>query len=190
MKRRLIQFVPAVAAVAVICAGCSARAPTSAVGSSSREGKLLVSVSSGCPRSVLDYEDVVSTVDSPLLVPANPTAAIVCWYSPINVSNPRRLARQVRLDGDAANRLAETIGHISLEAPAGAGACPMDVGLVVILGFSYPSGTDVGLWYAASGCQTLDNGRIRAYELGNPSFYIGFVQAIDSVAAGSSPPQG
>jgi hypothetical protein len=58
--------------------------------------------------------------------------------------------------------------------------------LVAVIGFSFPGRPDVGLWYDASGCQTLDNGRIGSFEGGNPSFYDGFLNVVDRL----SPPLG
>jgi hypothetical protein len=48
--------------------------------------------------------------------------------------------------------------------------CPAAVGAGALIGFSYASGPDVGLWYSASGCQTLDNGRLGSFQGENPSF--------------------
>jgi hypothetical protein len=39
----------------------------------------------------------------------------------------------------------------------------------------------VDLWFSDSGCETLDNGRIRAYESGNPSFGA-FVMLVSELA--------
>jgi len=48
--------------------------------------------------------------------------------------------------------------------------CPASVGTVALIGFSYASRPDVALWYSASGCQTLDNGRLGSFQGANPSF--------------------
>jgi hypothetical protein len=49
----------------------------------------------------------------------------------------------------------------------------------VIIGLSYASRPDVGLAYHATGCQTLDNGRLGSFEGGNPSFYDTFASVVD-----------
>jgi hypothetical protein len=85
--------------------------------------------------------------------------------------------------GDAqAQQLADVIRQIDLAAPSGTFFCPADFGAVAIIGFSYPDGVDTGLWYRTSGCQTLDNGRIGAFQGGNPSFYNAFESVIDRLS--------
>jgi hypothetical protein len=46
----------------------------------------------------------------------------------------------------------------------------------------YSGSADVGLWYSTSGRRTLDNGRIGAFEEGNPSFHQGSETAIDRLS--------
>ena len=74
---------------------------------------------------------------------------------------------------------------LSLKKPTEVFHCPADFGTIAVIGVSYPGRSDVGLWYAASGCQSLDNGRIGSFQGGNPSFYNGFENAIDKL----SPPE-
>ncbi len=74
---------------------------------------------------------------------------------------------------------ATVVRRLSLAPPTGISSCPADFGIVVLIGFSYPGRADVGLWYRASGCETLDNGRIGSFEGGNPSFYNAFLDTID-----------
>ena len=94
------------------------------------------------------------------------------------------MASTRELDKAEAGELAEAIRMLDLTAPSGAVACGMDLGMVAIIVLEYPNVGDVGLWYHADGCQSLDNGRIGAWEVGNPSFYTGF----DSVVDRLSPP--
>jgi hypothetical protein len=159
------------------------------------EQKLLVSVGSGCPASVIGYQDVVNTFIGPPLVPANPTIGLVCRYHPTGgVPSPEagRLAEQTRLSAAQAGQLAGVIRCLDLRRPTGTTACPADIGTVTVIGFSYQDRADVGLWYAASGCQRLDNGRISAFEVGNPSFYAGFQPAVDRLSPPVTrpPPEG
>jgi hypothetical protein len=97
-----------------------------------------------------------------------------------------QLARQARLNGHRADALVAAVRKLDLKAPAGtAFQCPTDLGLVAIIGMSYPGRPDVGLWYAASGCQSVDNGRIGSFGDGNATFDE-FAHAIDEL----SPPPG
>lgn len=153
-----------------------------------RSPQVRISVSSGCPASVTSYEDVANTFVGPPLVPAHPSSGIVCWYNAANSSTPGLLVKQLRLDPAGADALASAIGQLSLAPPSGGFSCPSDIGRVIIIGFSYPAGPDVGLWYAASGCETLDNGHLGSFEGANPSFFVGYLGAFDKATAGSAPP--
>jgi hypothetical protein len=101
-------------------------------------------------------------------VPPDPTAGLICLYS------QDLLTRQTHLDVDQAITLVRAIRALDLSKPSGVFHCPNDTGAVDVIGFSYSRRVDVGLWYAASGCQTVDNGRLSSFQGGNPSFYVGF----------------
>ena len=45
------------------------------------------------------------------------------------------------------------------------------------MAFRFAHVDDVDLWWNDSGCQTLDNGRLGAFEGANPSFYTTFQNA-------------
>lgn len=131
-----------------------------------------MNVAAGCPPSINGYQDVVNTFGGPPLVPADPNSGLICWYHPtggVPSADAGRLAKQVRLDTTQAAALSQVIRQLDLRTPTGATSCPADIGTVALIGFSYPARADVGLWYAASGCQTLDNGRISAFQPGNPA---------------------
>jgi hypothetical protein len=83
-----------------------------------------------------------------------------------------------RLDNAKAAALADVINRIDLKPPVGAHGCPMDNGLTNIVVFSYRSSPDVDLWWHASGCQGLDNSYDGAGETANPTFYDGFMGAM------------
>jgi hypothetical protein len=146
----------------------------------SRSPKLRVDVAAGCPASVSAYRDVVNTFPGPPLVPPGPDGAIVCRY--LGPSGPRQLARQTRLDEAQAQLLSEAVRGLSLRAPEGVYMCPADFNTNALIGFSYLARPDVGLWYHASGCQSLDNGRIGSFETANPSFYNGFLVTVDRLS--------
>jgi len=125
----------------------------------------------------------VNTFPGPPLVPAHPKSGLICRYGP-STANPRpaQLERQSRLDQAQASVLVTAVRQLDLAPPAGITHCPADFGLVAVIGFVFPGRPDVGLWYDASGCQTLDNGRIGAFEAGNPSFYNRFLSVIDQLS--------
>jgi hypothetical protein len=149
--------------------------------------KLQVSVAAGCPASVAGYADVVNTFPGPPLLPAAPTAGLICQYGPgvglgPDSSGRSLLVSSTRLDQTQAQQLARAIRQLDLAGPSGVFFCPMDDGAVDVIGFTYPGRSDVGLWYTTSGCQTLDNGRIGAFQGANPSFYDGFENVINQLS--------
>jgi hypothetical protein len=85
-----------------------------------------------------------------------------------------------------AQALGAVVRSLDLTPPAGTAHCPAAFGTVALIGLSYATRQDIGLWYEASGCQTLDNGRIGASETGNPSFYNRFLSTVNRL----SPPVG
>jgi len=188
----------AAVAVAVVAAAVGAALAVMATDGSAGTGstgtwfkpsspKLNVSVAAGCPKSDTGYADVVNTFPGPPLVPADPSAGLICRYGPgmglgPNGSGRGLLVSSTRLGGTEAQQLATVIQRIDLAAPSGVFHCPIDFGAVAVIGFSYPGRVDVGLWYRTGGCQTLDNGRIGAFEGGNPSFYGGFESGIDRLS--------
>jgi len=149
----------------------------------SRSPKMRVVVAAGCPATVAGYQDVVNTFAGPPLVPASPRAGLVCRYG--GLPQPGMLRRQTRLGTTQAAALAKTIRALSLATPREMW-CPLADGTVAVIALVYRDRPDVDLWYNASGCQSLDNGRIGAFEGNNPSFYTGFEQTINQL----SPPAG
>lgn len=153
---------------------------------------LEVSVRGGCPGSVAGYADVVTAYPGPSLVPANPTRGLICRYGPgvgigLSASSRALLVSSTRLDAGRAQQLAGAIRQIRLTPSVGVFACPNDDGSVAVIGLAYGGRADVGLWYRTSGCQTLDNGRIGAFEGGNRSFYVGFEGVIDRLSPPIAP---
>ena len=147
---------------------------------------LNLTVSAGCPASVTTYGDVTNTYPGPPLLPDHPVAGLVCWYQTdygLPSSNTSKLASHTHLDRGQAQQLATAIRGLDLGRPVGASSCPSsNIVTFALIGFSYPSRRDVSLKYSATGCQTLDNGRISAFEIGNPSFYNTFMGVIDTVS--------
>jgi hypothetical protein len=100
------------------------------------------------------------------------------------------LYRQVRLNAAQASRLGAVVDKVSTAPPKGAYSCPAGWNTATVIAFSYRGRSDADLWYYDSGCQTLDNGKIGAFQGGNPSFYRGFVSMIDRLAPQTKLPLG
>lgn len=136
-----------------------------------RAPAISVAEAGGCPPAVAKARDVANADpgDSSLL-PAgiSPDAGLVCTYSgPLNPSNDH-LA--LTLDGGKAQHIADALRLLSLKQPIGTVSCPADTGAFAILAFSYAHHPDVDLWWNTTGCQSIDNGRIGASQIGSPSF--------------------
>jgi len=189
MKLNVVQGFAAAVIAASLATGCSHQRAGALVWHVSRAPKVRLSVVQGCLSSFSPYEDVVNTFSGPPLVPAKPRAGLVCWFNGTNLPNPGALGRQVRLGSTGAGTLANAIRALSLKPPAvPPPACPAAFGTVATIAFSYSSRKDVGLWVSASGCQSLDNGRLGSFEEGNPSFYVGFEGAMNQLAPEFSAP--
>jgi hypothetical protein len=175
--------VAVMAALGLVPAGASVAGTADRVWYVSHAPKLRLDVAAGCPTSVAAYQDVVNTFPGPPMVPARPKSGLICRYGPsMATPRPARLERQTRLDPGEASLLAATVRQLDLKPPAGVSSCPADFGVVAVIAFSYAGRPDTGLWYHASGCQSLDNGRIGAFEGGNPSFYNRFLNTVDRLS--------
>jgi hypothetical protein len=146
-----------------------------------------VLVSSGCSATLEGVKDVVNSYAGDDLVPPDPVSGMICRYraglpEPDVTGAPRSLYVSVALDADVATHLATVIDAISTLAPQGTTSCPADFESASIIAFAYASRADVDLWFSDSGCDTLDNGRIGAFEEGNPSFYSSFLTLVNQLA--------
>lgn len=184
-----------VIAIGLAVAGCSSTGrpgggtPSPSGGTPSvvaqRSGNhIVITVAKGCPGSLGQAGDVANESNGLhrhlLPVGQRPRAGLVCEYRAGQVDGRQatRLIRSARLGAGNAEQLASVIGQISLARPRGTFHCPADFyGADSVIAFSYPGDRTVDLWYATSGCQTLDNGYRRAYQAGNPSFYAAFESA-------------
>lgn len=177
----------ALAVLALVSTACAA---SSDPWHPSRGGPYIrVLANADCPTSLGLARDVRNFGDWRLseLVPESPTSGLICRYAASATSPPSAvvhpaLYRQVRLTAAQASGLAGAIGKISTKAPKGAFSCPAGWNTATVIAFSYRGRSDADLWYYDSGCQTLDNGKIGAFEGGNPSFYPHFVPLIDRLA--------
>jgi len=164
-------------AVTVATSGCASGRPYSA-----GTPEVHIAVGDSCPATLGNAADV-SNPKAGLtrsLVPVGPSPAsgLVCQYdahlSAGTVASPS-VVRSVALSAAKASRLARALGAVSLKKPSGTFHCPMDVGSIAIIALHYVGRSDdVDVWYETSGCQTLDNGHVSAFQGANPSFYDGF----------------
>ena len=173
MKRqRMVSWLPMFGVLIEMMTSC-ASTPVISPG----EVPVRVLVSDGC-RSVLGgTQDVVNSYTGDELVPPGPVGGLICRYS-----SDRSLYASVDLATSDAVRLAVVIDAISTAAPQGSFHCPAADDSASIIAFAYAGRADVDLWFSDSGCQTLDNGRIRAYESGNPSSYNRFLTLMNELA--------
>lgn len=154
-----------------------------------RQPQIRVQVSTGCPGTVANAEDVSNTgaaLDKKL-VPPDPQSGLICRFGPAFANGQMSvpfgtLYRQRQLDTKTARHLASVIDSISTAAPKGVTSCPAEIGSASIIVFSYTDAPDVDLWFSDSGCRTLDNGLIGAFEPGNPGFYQGFESVMDELS--------
>jgi hypothetical protein len=167
------------------------------VGSAQAAGpKLTVTVRGGCPATVGTATDVARSAlpGSQELLPTDgePASALICEYaepagalpgaSTASAPGPR-LTHRIALTQAQTRQLAAAISKISLVPPTGTFNCPArGVGDDTVIAFAYPAAQTVDLWYKTSGCRTLDNGDVAAFQGANPSFYSGFQTAFRSMA--------
>ena len=156
-----------------------------------RRPQVRVTVTGGCPSNVSRYKDVQNPGGAlpDRLVPLDSRKGLVCRYGPrvlsggVGESGPG-LYRSTSLDRSQARELARVIDDISTKGPPSGPppACPEDSGSATIIAFAYSSSPERDLWYFDAGCQILDNGKIGAWEEGNPTFYNEFISTINALS--------
>jgi hypothetical protein len=188
--RRLRRLSSALVALSILALICSACAAFSDPWHFSRGGPYIRVLASGpCPTSLGSARDVrnFGAWRFRELVPASPTGGLICRYAasaagPPSAAGRPTLYRQVRVLAVEAAELAGVIDKVSTKAPKGFFGCPAGWDTATLIAFSYRAQSDADLWYYDSGCQTLDNGKIGAFQGGNPSFYLHFVPLVDRLA--------
>lgn len=147
-----------------------------------------VTVAGGCPGSLGNARDVRNSIAAPAdaLVPQPATVqrGLVCQYgqSQAGPGSYPALRRSTALDTPHARRLAHALAQVVRTTPTGTYSCPMELaGTDTIITLQYGAGADVDLWYASTGCQSIDNGHVHVYQAGNPSFYETFQTTYDAV---------
>ena len=145
-----------------------------------RTPAIRVTQATGCPASLGTAADVRNDPGglTGRLVPTGtqPASALICRYPGMAVADRLHFPTgRVVLGRAAAGELARALGQVSLGQPTGTFSCPADFNSVAIIVLRYPPRSDVDIWYKTSGCQTLDNGYVSAFEGGNPSFYNTFM---------------
>lgn len=148
-------------------------------------------VGEGCPRTLGQAEDVGKQPGIPsdrLLPTGQPSAGLICEYMASPSGQATALLHEVRLDSTNAQRLANAIVHVSLRPATGSFHCPANFfGSDTVIAFTYTPTLSADLWYRTSGCRTLDNGDVSAFEGANPSFYTGFANIFNSLVPAPGP---
>lgn len=168
--------------------------PTSAPVSSVPRHLLRVTISGGCPSSVVSFDDVENpdpSLKARLLPDATPTAGLICLYGPLMGPSAGKSPRVVHLGEANAGKLAAAMSAVRTGSPCPGPqncsiVCPNDDGSVDVIAFSYDGRPDADVWYHASGCRELDNGHISASEDANPPFYNGFDSEFSTLAGTSA----
>jgi hypothetical protein len=195
LSMRLASCSIALLVLTLVCSACAASPDPWHL---SRGGPYIrVLASADCPTSLGPARDVCNFGAWRLseLVPESPTGGLICRYAASATSPPSaavhpELYRQVRLTAAQAFGLARVIGKVSTAAPKGTFSCPAGWSTATVIAFSYRGRSDADLWYYDSGCQTLDNGKIGAFQGGNQNFYLHFVPLIDRLAPQTELPPG
>jgi hypothetical protein len=131
----------------------------------------------GCPQHDLGIDGgPANTFEGSELVPPHPATGLICRYAPqgdIPQSQAGELRRQTHLNAAAATELVDAISSLKLRPRGSAASCTRatpDDGVLVAIALSYPNESDVALWYKASGCVSLYNGRWQSVPAGNTDF--------------------
>lgn len=106
----------------------------------------------------------------------------LCRYGERAGSGPFvRLSAKV-LNGRTALLFQEAIGVLKTAKPIGVYACPAAFRSVTLLAFGYAARPTVDLWYNDSGCQTLDNGYVKAWSVVDSVAFARFAALVSSLA--------
>lgn len=163
-----VVFVLAIVAFLVVgLGGCS----TAGEWYQPRTPAVLVQASQPCPPTIGKARDVENVDPSdPKLVPSgeNPDGGEVCIYG--GPLRPSVAVRQIEFTAAQATRVAAALAKVDLSAPYGTVNCPNDTGSFAIIALSYPGARTVDEFWSTTGCPTLDNGRLGAWQLGSDSF--------------------
>ena len=122
-----------------------------------------------------------SDISDRLIPKSQPSGGTICEYSPPIYASQVNLSRSAHLSPSQAKSLAMIISAIKLTSSSGEG-CPIVIpGAVTIIEMTYSRHATVTLAYFRSGCQSLSNGKVTAFEVANPSFYNGLVPRVNQL---------
>jgi hypothetical protein len=176
--QRTVKLLPRLRVLPAVMTSCAGQPGVARLA----QGPVRVMVSSGCRPVLSRTHDVVNSYAGDELVPPGPMGGLICR----NSSNGS-LYLTVELARSDAVRLAVVIDAIGTAVPLGTFHCPADDDSASIIAFGDAGRADVDLWYSDSGGETLDNGRIRAHQSGNPSFYNAFLTLVIEPAPAQNP---
>jgi len=158
--------------LSLAASGCGSPSSMSGVSSPTR-----LLASHPCPVSLGAADGVMNPGIGDELVSPGPTSGLICRYAPPTPVNtdfdldPGSLYSQVWLTRSQALRLAAVIASLSTAVPTGVFHCPADFDSTTLIVFAYADAPDIDLWFKDTGCQTLDNGKVKVFEAGNPTFF-------------------
>lgn len=152
-----------------------------------RSPAIHLSTDGSCPDSLGEAADVSNAAiwQRHELVPPQPVRGLICRYeAPLGSGAEGQrtgmlLYGSARLAARSASRLAGAIRRIHTRMPKGPTSCPAGFDQSTVIAFAYGGSGSADLWYQDSGCPTLDNGWLGAFESGNPPFYQGFAPLLD-----------
>ncbi len=160
-------------------AGCAAQPPNpdtaKRLDATPSSATLRVTVAGGCLADLgqaLDVRNPDGPTNTLLPDGATPDAALICRYGTTDLNDKTQpkvaegdLAGHTDLTGDEATRLAAALQRLSLAVPTGIYNCPMELGgSAGVIAFHFPGRPDVDLWYHTTGCRSIDNGHVSAFQ--------------------------
>jgi hypothetical protein len=102
---------------------------------------------------------------------------VICWYG-APASSDEVLIHTSLVNGRTARALSAAIDRLRTAVPSGQTHCPVASSREAVIAFGMGNGSVIDLWYNDTGCQTLDNGRLRAFETGDPAFSETFIPLV------------
>jgi hypothetical protein len=120
--------------------------------------RVRLTLSSACPSSAHDVDNPGQNLSDEMVPAGQPTTGLVCWYRGANA--PPAPVRQA-LSAEQAQRAAASARSLQLgNTGGGVTSCPAGFGGAALVVLAYPGHPDVDLYWADSGCESVDNGQI------------------------------
>jgi hypothetical protein len=120
-----------------------------------------------CPSTLGNARDVSNEANAlgAHLLPSHPQFGIICWYRS-TPGLPYAWVHRSLVNYPTAIALAGAIDGLDTARPSGVFHCPPAFADAAVLAFGYLKNESVDLWFADSGCETLNNSVLTAYGYG------------------------